>query len=148
MLEKEARILAFDIAVAFDTVRHNKLITKAWTVGIIDGDLLAWLTDYLKGRNQRVCVDGKLSQSAELKAGVPQGSILGPVLFVLFINDQPGAVNNMPLLFADDLSVIGTVASSNLRESLWKSLQKDIDALLEWADENQMQFARTKPGRC
>jgi hypothetical protein len=140
---KEARILAFDIAGAFDTVWHSKLITKAKTLGI-DGNLLAWLTDYLKGRNQRVCVDGKLSRSAELKAGVPQGSILGPVLFILFINDLPEAINNMPLLFADDLSVIGTIASSNHREALWKSLQEDIDSLLEWADENQMQFAPHK----
>lgn len=139
----EARLLAFDIAGAFDTVWHKRLLLKAESMGI-SGMLLAWLRNYLHHRKQRVCVDGHMSAPADVKAGVPQGSILGPLLFIIFINDLPSSIDNLPLMFADDLSIFGTVPSCADRDSIWGSMQDDIERILRWADNNQMKFAPEK----
>ena len=122
---------------------HNRLISKCESLGV-DSVTLKWLESYLSGRHQVVTVDGVFSQSEEVLAGVPQGSILGPTLFLLYINDLPAAITNQSLLYADDCTVIQTVPKPSARIQSRQTLQGDIDNLVEWAKVNQLKFAAHK----
>lgn len=101
---KEVRAVFCDISKAFDRVWHRGLLYKLESVGI-SGSFLAWLMDYLKDRKQRVVLPGSASSWAPLKAGVPQGSILGPILFLIYINDIVDDIHSSIRLFADDTSL-------------------------------------------
>ena len=91
-----------DISKAFDRVWHRGLIYKLKQCGI-HGRLLDWFVDYLNDRMQRVVINGQFSDWGEIKAGVPQGSVLGPLLFLLYINDIVHTVTHCKIrLFADD----------------------------------------------
>ena len=91
-----------DIKKAFDTVNHNILISKLKHYGIRDV-ALKWFESCLTGRKQRTRVSSRMSNFMELTSGAPQGSILGPILFSIFINDLPSAcISSNPYLFADD----------------------------------------------
>ena len=99
---KEVRIVFLDISKAFDRVWHKGLIYKLRKVGI-NGPLLKWLENYLTDRQQRSLVNGQFSSLADILAGVPQGSVLGPLLFLIFINDIMQVIKHCEIrLFADD----------------------------------------------
>jgi hypothetical protein len=140
---QELAVAALDIAGAFDTVWHKRLVQKCSSMGI-DGRLLRWLEDYLRARRQFVCVDGQQSDPQHVQAGVPQGSILGPLLFLIYINDLPDVVQSIPLLFADDCSILQPIRRPADRESKRQSLQDDIHRVLEWSHVNQLKFAAHK----
>ena len=89
---------------AFDTVPHERLLLKLNRYGI-DGQLLSWFRNFLTGRKQRVLIRGSPSDWLPLLSGVPQGSILGPILFLLYVNDIPNVITSSVKLFADDTKI-------------------------------------------
>ncbi|RVE44642.1 hypothetical protein evm_010728 [Chilo suppressalis] len=123
-----------DFSSAFDKVDHNILIQKLKRYGI-HGPLLLWFKSYLKHRVLRVVINGYTSRSFTATSGVPQGSILGPVLFLIFVNDIPEIVKHSKCsIFADDLKLCRPIKSQddvNL-------LQNDLDAIQEWCHSNKM----------
>jgi hypothetical protein len=103
--EKKHTVAIFcDLRKAFDTVNHDILLKKLFKMGI-RGVELHWFRDYLSNRKQFVFLDGKSSSLLDILIGVPQGSILGPLLFLLYINDLPLCTELMLILFADDTTL-------------------------------------------
>ena len=100
----EVRVIFFDISKAFDKVWHRGLLFKLEEAGI-RGDLLSWCTDYLSDRHQRVVLPGATSSLSAIRAGVPQGSLLGPLFFLVYINDITCNIGSNINLFADDTSL-------------------------------------------
>ena len=90
-----------DFRKAFDTVPHKRLLSKLWGYGV-RGQVLKWVEDFLSDRYQYVSVNDKTSQKIPVTSGVPQGSVLGPVLFIYFINDLPDVIQCVSRIFADD----------------------------------------------
>ena len=129
----------FDFSKAFDTVPHKRLSVKMKAYGI-EGKLLAWVEAFLTGREQMVRVNGELSTSKAVISGIPQGSVLGPLLFVIYINDLPEVVQSNILLFADDTKIFNKVTSVDDSTLL----QKDIDALNVWSDKWLLKFNTDK----
>ena len=125
----------FDFSKAFDTVPHQRLSVKIRAYGI-QGNSLSWIEAFLSGREQRVRVNGELSASKPVISGIPQGSVLGPLLFVLYINDLPDSVQSNLLLFADDTKIFRQVSTTEDAEAL----QKDIDALNLWSEKWLLKF--------
>ena len=137
MIEKgqSIDIIYTDFAKAFDKVPHQRLLRKMKDIGIV-GNVLNWVRSFLTGRNQRVRVENQFSNSVPVKSGIPQGSVLGPALFVIFINDMPEIVESMCQLFADDAKIFRNASS---REDCIK-LQNDSDKLTEWSARWQLSF--------
>ena len=98
-------MVLFDLQKALDTVDHNILVVKLEVIGL-NKDVVRWFRSYLTDHQQLVDVSGTLSSSAEIKCGVPQGSILGPLLFLIYVNNMSGVVNNKLLLYADDSAIL------------------------------------------
>jgi len=98
---QEIRAVFLDISRAFDRVWHEGLIFKLKTIGI-EGEMINILENFLSGRMQRVAMNGSTSQWEKIEAGVPQGSILGPILFLVYINDIIESVESDIRIFADD----------------------------------------------
>ena len=115
-------VLYLDFAKAFDTVPHRRLVVKLEAYGIT-GKILRWIEMFLSNRTQRVVIGNSKSSWAAVTSGVPQGSVLGPLLFVIFINDLPELVKAICKLYADDTKLFARSASE---------LQRDIDAIVEW----------------
>ena len=125
---------------AFDSVPHHKLLSKIWNIGIT-GNLWKWFHEYLNNRIQHVSINGSNSSILPVLSGFPQGSILGPLLFLLFINDLPQYVlHSIPLLFADDTKCLSPI-SSPLDCQL---LQSDLDKLSNWSFEWRLLFNESK----
>ena len=135
-------VIYTDFSKAFDSVPHRRLLKKMKDLGI-RGNTLKWVEAFLSNRLQKVRVDGECSEWKEMISGIPQGSVLGPILFVLFINDMPEAVESLCLLFADDAKLFRNV---NLRDEVsHKLLQRDIEKLAEWSEKWQLPF---NTGKC
>ena len=98
-------MVLLDHQKVFDTVDHNILLMKLEALGL-NQDVIRWFRSYLSDRQQLVDVSGTLSSCAEIKCGVHRGSILGPLLFVIYMNDMSGVVSNMLLLYADDSAIL------------------------------------------
>ena len=120
-----------DFEKAFDRVSHPKLLFKLKEIGIT-GKLLEWLSDFLIGRSQRVVMGDIVSEFKPVTSGVPQGSVLGPTLFIVFINDLPDNLGHC-LLYADDTKIFKI-----LRDLSDNSLQDEIDALQKWCTSWKM----------
>ena len=133
-------MLILDFSKAFDVVGHRLLLAKLEHYGIRDGNL-AWVTDWLTGRTQRVVLDGEYSDDAPVLSGVPQGTVLGPLMFILYINDINANTNCSIRLFADNCLLYRIVNST----SDASHLQWDLNQLCRWADDWQMDF---NPSKC
>lgn len=125
----------FDLSKAFDTVDHNRLLSKIQYVGI-RGIALKWITSYLSDREQLVCVAGSTSKPKHIKTGVPQGSVLGPILFTLYVNDLPSAVTcDRVVMYADDTCFI---SAANNQFELQNKVQSSIDEFSSWCHDNSL----------
>ena len=135
-------VIYCDFMKAFDKVPHKRLIHKVKNYGITD-KVLGWVESFLSGRTQCVKINSSISKNAPVTSGIPQGSVLGPILFVIYINDMPEVVdkNSFVYLFADDTKVFRKIAC-NLDS---KTLQIDIDALMEWSNKWLLKF---HPDKC
>ncbi|KAL8575234.1 hypothetical protein ACOMHN_042355 [Nucella lapillus] len=133
-------LLVLDFSKAFDKVSHSLLVHKLRHYGI-DGKINAWIQDFLTDRKQSVIVNGSKSEYVPVESGFPQGSVLGPVLFLLFINDLPTGLTSTARLFADDTACHQTVVSAHDQDSL----QNDLNKLAAWEQCWKMSF---HPQKC
>jgi hypothetical protein len=129
-------ILYLDFQKAFDSVPHERLLLKIEKYGIT-GNIATWIRSFLTGRTQRVRVGKDYSTKKEVISGIPQGSILGPLLFTLYINDLPESVQSSCKIFADDTKLYGSPKNSCI-------MQNDITELKEWTETWQLYFNITK----
>ena len=132
----EVRGVFLDISKAFDKVWHKGLLFKLKQNGI-NGHLLRILENFLNERKQRVVLNGQTSSWSDVLAGVPQGSILGPLLFLIYINDLSDGLQCNPKLFADDTSLFSTVY--NITEAT-NNLNNDLAIITKWAHQWKMSF--------
>lgn len=131
----ETHAIYTDFAKAFDSVDLGILLRKLRSYGIT-GELLRWFGSYLSDRNLRVAFGGTFSTAFTPRSGVPQGSVLGPLLFNIFINDLGGHLLSSYLLFADDLKIYAKIRS--LGDAI--VLQEDLVRLTEWCDRNRLKL--------
>ena len=137
---KQTDLILLGFSKAFDKVNHLKLLYKLQVHGV-QGKALRWIESFLVGRSQTVVLDGESSGELPVSSGVPQGSVLGPILFILYINDLPDNLQSQVRLFADDTAVYLTMHG---QEDAAK-LQNGLDILQEWERVWDMEF---NPSKC
>ena len=125
-----------DLKKAFDKVPHKRLLWKIKTYGGVRGRLLDWMKDYLQGREMRTLIKNESSKWLEVTSGVPQGSVLGPVMFGIYVNDLVDGIGSYINLFADDTKIMRRV---NCIEDC-RQLQEDLDRVEQWGRKWQMEF--------
>ncbi|KAK3097903.1 hypothetical protein FSP39_014294 [Pinctada imbricata] len=135
-------IILLDFSKAFDKVPHARLLHKLSHYGLRN-NIHQWITNFLSGREQQVVLEGCKSRRSPVQSGVPQGSVLGPLLFLLYINDLPDYVNNGSTvrLFADDCVLYRSITTARDAEKL----QQDLEALQRWEKDWLMTF---HPQKC
>ena len=132
---KQTYLIIMDFAQAFDKVPHKRLLHKLEYYGI-RGSTHKCINSWLSGRTQQVVLDGQASDPVPVLSGVHQGSVLGPVLFLIFINDLPDNIKSSVCLFADDCVLYTNIHS--LQD--WLILQEDLTSLGQWETDWQMKF--------
>ena len=138
---KDVRFIFCDISKAFDKVWHKGLLSKLKTYGV-SGNILGWIENYLCDRQQKVVIDGFSSNHETVNAGVPQGSVLGPFLFLLYINDICDDLVNNIRLFANDTSLYAIV--ENGTTNVAQSLTNDLDLVDKWSKDWLVDFNPNK----
>jgi len=137
--QKQIDLILLDFSKAFDTVPHQRLLSKLRHYGI-DGNSYSWIRTWLTHRTQSVVLDSESSGPVPVLSGVPQGTVLGPLMFLLYINDITKGINSPLRLFADDCllyRIINNIDDTN-------RLQEDLNKLSEWADAWQLRFNASK----
>ena len=127
-------MVLLDLQKAFETVDHSILLAKLEAIGLRN-DIVKWFQSYLSGRQQLVDVAGTFTSCANIKCGVPQGSILEPLLFLIYVNDMPGIIGNKLLLYADDCAIL--VADKDI-STVENSLQTDLQIVSEWLIDSKL----------
>ena len=115
-----------DLAKAFYKVVHQRLLKKISSYGI-KGALLSWISSFLLDRRQCVSIKGSSSTWKPVDSGVPQGSVLGPIFFIMYVNDIPDIVKSNVWIFTDDTKLFATTDQTI-------TLQEDLDNLMKWAE--------------
>ena len=138
-LKSALYVTPMDLSKAFDSVPHERLLLKLNRYGI-DGQLHLWFRNFLTKRKQRVLIRGTFSEWSPVISGVPQGSILGPIMFLIYVNDIPNIITSTAKLFADDTKIYRQI--NNVQDSI--ALQLDLTTLDLWADRWQVTFNPTK----
>ena len=128
-----------DFSKAFDKVPHFRLAYKVKHYGI-KGNLLKWINSFLENRMQSVAINNCKSDPLPVTSGIPQGSVLGPLLFVIYINDLPNVVKSHIKIFADDTKIFRAISDNNDSSSL----QSDLTSLLEWSYDWLLPFNTEK----
>ena len=128
-----------DFSKAFDKVPHQSLLEKLRHYGVRD-NLNQWIQDFLTDRQQEVVLEGVHSKATDVSSGVPQGTVLGPLLFLVYINDMPENISSTTRLFADD-ALVYRIIRSRKDQTL---LQEDLDKLQDWEHKWLMQFNADK----
>ena len=131
---KYTGMVTLDLQKAFDTVNHAILLAKMKALGMTT-DAVNWFQSYLSDRQQIVDVNGILSNAKDVTCGVPQGSILGPLLFLIYVNDMPGAVKCKLLLYADDSALM--VSGRNVTE-IETTLTVELNSIHKWLVDNKL----------
>ena len=130
-----------DLSKAFDTIHHETLLSKLENYGI-RGIALEWFRSYLTGRKQFVNYNNVKSDVYDITYGVPQGSVLGPLLFIIYSNDIPNSLKNCNcILFADDTTVYIT---GHRRSTLYADMKEDLENLIEWFRANKLSLNISK----
>ena len=132
---KQVDVIYLDFKAAFDKVPHQRLLKKIWGYGI-QGQVYKWIESFLSNRKQRVLVNGQQSDWAPVRSGVPQGSVLGPVLFLMHINDLPEVIQCVTRLFADDTKIYQEITN----QMDGQKLQDDIFNACTWLQKWQLLF--------
>ena len=127
-------MVVLDLQKAFDTVNHTILLGKLRAVGLAESSI-KWFDSYVTGRNQVVDIDGVHSEPREVTCGVPQGSILGPLLFLVYVNDMVSAVNCKLLLYADDSALM---VSHRDVKFIQERLGLELEAVNDWLIDNKL----------
>jgi len=136
---KQTDVILLDFSKAFDSVPHQRLLVKLRHYGI-NSHVCQWINTWLTRRSQRVALDGSFSNPVSVHSGVPQGTVLGPLMFLLYINDITEHIKSPLRLFADDCLLYRIITSKE--DTI--QLQHDLDQLQEWADKWQLKFNVTK----
>ena len=141
----DIQMIFFDISKAFDRVWHDGLLCKLNCIGI-KGHLFDWFKSYLTNRKQRVVIQGSSSSFLDTQAGVPQGSVLDPILFLIYINDITKNITSTTKLYADDTSIYNTIIKHHENES-YIILQNDLNMVNSWAEKWMVNFnpQKTEP---
>ena len=137
---KKFSCIFLDLCKAFDTTQHNIILKKLEILGV-KGNELRWFTNYLKNRKQRVKNGNSFSEFLDILLGVPQGSILGPLLFSIYINDFPQMVELFAILFADDTTIV--IDGDNTKDLTSKANEKLKNAS-EWFNNNELTLNASK----
>ena len=140
----ESRAIALDISKAFDKVWHKGLLLKLASYGI-SGTVLSTIKSFLSNRSLNVVINGQKSQAHSINAGVPQGSLLGPILFLIFINDLPDhIIKSFVDIFADDTTLYGSTSNKITDRDLADSLSSDLDSIVQWGNNWLVTFNASK----
>lgn len=143
-LNRKMTAVILDFTKAFDSVVHKLLCDKLRSQFFFDTSAVSMISSYLSGRMQAACIEGVVSNFLPMSRGIPQGSVLGPVLFLLFVNDMPDSIKFMlPHLFADDVQLYKVFASTDLVIST-KDINSDLAAVDRWANKNQLELNARK----
>ena len=132
-------VVYLDYRKAFDSVPHERLLNKIYAYGI-RGKLNTWIRNFLLGRTQKVVVEGSVSSLAQVSSGIPQGSVLGSLLFLIYVNDLPDQIKSTVKLFADDTKVYRAIKTEEDRTIL----QADLQAMMTWSNKWQLPFNTAK----
>ena len=127
-------MVLLDLQKAFDTVNHGILLNKLKAIGLNQNSIL-WFDSYLTGRKQVTDINGILSDTKGISCGVPQGSILGPLLFLIYVNDMTTAVKCKLLLYADDSALL--VSGKDVSE-IEETLSLELESVCEWLTDNKL----------
>ena len=141
ILENKSQIdiIYLDYRKAFDSVPYERLLVKLQAYGI-RGKVLQWIRNFLTAREQRVVINGVASKTAPVTSGIPQGSVLGPILFLIYVNDLPDFVSSKVKLFADDTKLYREIKNPQDKDVL----QNDLDNLMKWSRIWQLPFNESK----
>ena len=132
-------LVALDMAKAFDTVLHELLILKLKSYGV-STQVVDWFRAFLKDRKQFVVLNGIKSSVVDVSSGVPQGSVSGPILFLIYVNDLTDEISSKSGLFADDSSIYRPITCREDR----LALQEDLDKVTQWCDKWKMKLNTSK----
>ena len=137
---KQTDLILLDFSKAFDKVAHEKLFSKLHFYGI-RGQTLCLIKSFLDNRNEKVVLNGEISDEIPVSSGVPQGSVLGPILFLAYTNDLPDNLKSKVRLFADDTGIYFVIS----KPSDFQTLQNDLALLEQWEKKWDMEF---NPSKC